>query len=759
MTGPDKRSTNSPTSLGRALALGAGLAAGVAADLKLNDGDFSREFVGQLTHVVANDAHAGASDVTCSSTDIDTRYGSTVAAQAGGYPNVWGVVGKLGDASETVFMGYDGDPTDSDTLPSDLAVSPDGGRTWTNITSDFSSVTHPMPLSYDGDSDQLLLQDLSNNDQYVITGAASGSPTVVATYYGSASAGGSLDSADNDANGVLDTYATIYTGTGAGPSGYTNFQPGELHTGYSTDTTVPFDSSSFEEMAYAYRSDVNTSVGDGNGLAVFTDRDTDFVSVVDDPGGSGENIVTFAIGGGTIPHNFLAPHTIDSDGDGVADIAVGTSFIAQNYDDGSYTMRECEDGSDVPSLGGSVDTGDTGVVEEDTAADTAVEEDTATDTDVPVVTDADGDGSPAEEDCDDNDANRFPGNTVTLNDGVDNDCDDDSPSINGLSIGGLEVYPTITADPINLAVGQTVPLVATGLDDEDQSSGLTYEWTIQKPNGEYEVLTGSSVDYVPELSGAYSVSLRVVDADGNAVTDSGNNFSANFSASELPSGTELSEGDMIYEDPTDPEGSDSAEVHGSPYVDASGTIVAENPGDGVSTDGVALDVTSIPSGTDVSTTTETHADVILGGTDWAAPPSGSVYGEYADTDNMDYITQINLRSGSASARSSQAWASDGGVLELNVNFTEAGTYNVADTVDNDEGPVDSGGDSAGEETGETGTPDTDTDTDNDQDTGPNNEDTAGEDAGEGCGCATSPDGVKWYGIGLLGAAALRRRRK
>jgi len=63
-----------------------------------------------------------------------------------------------------------------------------------------------------------------------------------------------------------------------------------------------------------------------------------------------------------------------------------------------------------------------------TKPDSAVDTGTViTDSGTTAVIDADGDGSPEGEDCDDDDALSFPGNSETAYDGLDNDCDPATP--------------------------------------------------------------------------------------------------------------------------------------------------------------------------------------------------------------------------------------------------------------------------------------------------------------------------------------------
>lgn len=721
-----------------------GLVSAGAIDQELNQGKVTHEVATVLAKtmdVAISDAHAGAGDYAAQPDTTTTTYGFDLPDEADtdgdGTPewvNIWGSAGdpsRLSESGNTspYFLGVD---SDGDNEPDTLMMTTNG--TWAAV-SDLDPI-YSYPSSYSPNRDELVVSEYAS-DAAIASGYGTTGALSSITTFAHAAGRASVD----DATGTI--YSTYDAGSEYRPATFTS-------SGYTYQASLD---NILEEAGLIC--DTTASV------CAFTDNATDQVYVMDM-----STATAYATGAYGEVTNFQPARGV-----------YGNRFTVQ---DATTDFSET-DIEDFTTIGSADDDGD-GVSVEDDCDDA----DATVGAPSTWYEDADGDGvgdaAASEEacaqpsgsvetsgDCDDADAGRFPGNTVTENDGVDNNCEDDAPSINGLSIGGLEVYPTITADPINLAVGETVPLIATGLDDEDRSSGLTYEWTVQKPNGDYEVLTGASVDFVPEESGAYSVSLRLVDADGNAVTDSGNNFSANFSASELPEGTELSEGDMIYEDPTDPEGSDSAEVSGDPYVAADGSIVLDDAGDGVSVDGVELDVTSEPSNVTLSTGDETHSGIFLGGTDYtefAPPPSAasSTYGEYADSENTDDLTMVDLQSGSVWVRSANAWEGDNGIKELDVNLSTPGSYWVGDTIDNDDGQIDTGGgDSGGEETGETGTPDTDSageDSDTVQDPDGNNEDTDGEDAGEGCGCATSPDGAAWYGIGL-GAVALasRRRRK
>jgi len=72
----------------------------------------------------------------------------------------------------------------------------------------------------------------------------------------------------------------------------------------------------------------------------------------------------------------------------------------------------------------SVSTNETGAEDTDDSSPPDPGADTATETGTPVI-DEDSDGFPVEEDCDDNDPDRYPGAPEDCSDGVVNDCDGD----------------------------------------------------------------------------------------------------------------------------------------------------------------------------------------------------------------------------------------------------------------------------------------------------------------------------------------------
>lgn len=390
MNSPDRKSTG--PSLRNALHLMAGLAlAGGAVDQKFNNGEMTADVADKITHVLVSDAHAGAGDYVCT-TDVDTFFGSDVAGAGSGYGNVWTVTGELGDHDGKVAMSYDSTGSGTE-LPNTLKISTDGGRTWS--TPSYSLATNPMAFSNLPGTGEWLIVDADDGARAVATGVETASPTVLQYYYTGASAGGGLDDADTDGDGVSDNYATVWDGS--------SFVPGILEGTYA-ESTVAFDRPSYTEMHFNWRTDMNTSVGDGNGLAAYTDDATDDLHLVDDPSGSGENDVNMGFGGGTIPHNFMPARLIDTDGDGVDDLSVGDSFVTQDYDGGTFQMMLCEDvGTRIalPSSGGDTGVEDTGSGDTGTDTGSGDSGDTAEET---VDDDLDDDGVLSDEDCDDSDS-------------------------------------------------------------------------------------------------------------------------------------------------------------------------------------------------------------------------------------------------------------------------------------------------------------------------------------------------------------------
>lgn len=729
MKSPDRKST-API-LKNALPLMAGLAMAGVVDQGFNQGKMTADVAGKVTQILVNDAHAGAGDYVADTDNVVSKYGITLPPSAGGdWENVWGSAGD--PAISPYFMGVD---TDRDGWPDQVEMTTDGSS-WTDVTADSSDPTDsPNPNAYSLSNDLLLVNEWFGETKLISGYDASGS--------------GTLDSSISGIStyaGIDDATGTVYSSTWYG----SEFRPATWDS--SGDTYLSsLDTSSYQEAGFTCDSLAS--------VCAFTDPTTAEIIIQDMstgatyPTGETGDVFNFQPANGAqgdrftfqsnvdFEHRELEDPTtigsgeeepVDTDGDGVADAD----------DDFPTDATETRD-SDGDGVG---DNGD------------AFPEDAGEDTD------ADLDGVGANADCDDNDPDRFPGNTVVEEDGVDNNCESDAPSVSRLTIGGLEVYPTITAEPIHFAVGEAIPLEAEGADDETLSSGMTYEWRIQKPNGDYETLTGASAEFTPDENGDYSISLTIRDADGELVTDSGNICTANFSAGELPEGSTLEDGDVIYEDPTNPEGSDSAVIYGDPYV-AGGDLVLDDPGDGVDSDGVSVSVYSEPSGV-YTYGGESGLAVILGGSDWGSdfrgptppPTESSTYGPYVDTEDQSKMTQVYFEGGEpVRVVSAQTWEGNP-EPEIDLDLSAPGEYWFADTKDDTPPEVEPG------DTGDTG----DTSGENPGDGGEDNPETGTPDSGEKVdnkpgdeektGCATAPGGAEWYGLGL-GALALAGRRR
>jgi PKD domain len=388
----------------------------------------------------------------------------------------------------------------------------------------------------------------------------------------------------------------------------------------------------------------------------------------------------------------------------------------------------------------------------------------------PPPVDSDLDGHASDADCDDEDASVYPGAPVVLEDEKDNDCVSSVPTIGEITIGGVRVVPRLTEEPVFIGMGESIALQASGLDDEEMGRELTYLWEITGPDGLVTEMSGDSVDFTPTAHGIYDVQVSIVDSDGNSVGDGGI-FTVNLSTEALSEpGAGLEDGVTYYEIPSDPEAGGFVTAHGYPYVNEDGVIVLFEVGDGLTVSGLALDVSSIPSGVDFQIAPDTLLDMGVGGSDLVEvsvpfAPMASFNGPYSDTNDTNLNTFVTLKAGSFDAISQDSW--DGETLDIDATINTPGDYQFADTVDNrslEETDTDTDTDSDSDTDTDT---DADADADTDTDTGSFEDTGTAETAGgqnppdTGCSTVEGPNGETWAlsGLAALATFAMARRKR
>ena len=232
------------------------------------------------------------------------------------------------------------------------------------------------------------------------------------------------------------------------------------------------------------------------------------------------------------------------------------------------------------------------------------------------------DGVSVEEgDCDDSSASVYPGAAEVTDDGTDNDCEEDAPTIEGVEVDGTEMISTATDK--NVQVGDLLSLEVSGSDDETLTGDLTVSWVVTNTTTEVsDTLSGATASFIPDEVGVYSIAVSVEDENGQtAETEVA--FTANLGSGSVE-GTELEEGDIVYEDPSNPETSGYYEYRsGTPYVDSEGNIVYDSAGDSIDVAFMETTIESIDSAITAYTYNDYQGGAGLGIGGFAPPSEGS----------------------------------------------------------------------------------------------------------------------------------------
>ena len=487
-----------------------------------------------------------------------------------------------------------------------------------------------------------------NNDGYA---------DIIVSMYGYNSLGGRAQVLHGSSSGVDTTVDTNLDGATAA-----------YEFGFAVDGDIDVNADGYSDVVVGerkYSSNVGRAyVYPGSSSGVSTTADTTF------SGTSGSQFGRAVAGVG------------DVNGDGYGDVAVGGSaltsstgraWVFHGYVDedgdgyvlgGNGTSEDCDDTDATINPGATDVTGDGIDSDCDGGEVCYVDADddgyrlstTVTSTDSDCSDSGEALSSAPTGDCDDTDATANPGETETVADGVDNDCDGNETCYVDADNDGYRLSTTVTATDGDCADSGEALASDPDSDCNDALSSINPGKTEVTGNNYDENCDGSATCYVDADDDTYRTTSTVASADGDC-RDSGEALAFDTSgdcndavAAINPGATEVCDASNTDEDcdslADDADSSVSAATKttyyvdddGDTYGDAANTTLACDPVAGATTDSTDCDDTNgavNPGATEVCDAADTDEDCDgFADDDDSSVTGGGVW--YADSDSDGY---------------------------------------------------------------------------------------------------------------------------